>query len=279
MATFSDTDRKRIQELLAVMEQPVRLIYFTQTFACELCGETKALLEDLASLSDKLSLVTYNLSLDNDKVAEYRIDKAPATVIEGAKDYGVRLYGFPAGYEMVVLLEAILRVSRGKSGLTPESIQKLRNLKAPLHIEVFVTPTCPYCPAAARLAHRLAIESDLITADMVEATEFPGLMRRYKVRGVPRTVINGAAFVEGSLPESDYIDEIIRSRRAQTLGAGQGYVLSRRKFLWKTGANKCYMVDRVNMVCQSDTSAHGKRVRTPIINGGHALKATIRQDP
>lgn len=214
MATFPDTDRKRIQELLAVMEKPVRLVHFTQTFECELCQETKALLEDLVSLSDKLSLETYNFLLDKDKVGQYRIDKVPATVVEGDKDYGVRLYGFPAGYEMVVLLETILRVSQGESGLSSESMEKLKNLKSPLHIEVFVTPMCPYCPAAARLAHQLAIESDLITADMVEATEFPDLVQRYAVRGVPKTVINGATFIEGSLPESDYVDQIMSSEAA-----------------------------------------------------------------
>lgn len=223
MAKFSDTDRKRIQELLAGMEKPVRLVHFTQTFECELCQETKALLEDLVSVSNKLSLETYNFLLHKDKVAQYRIDKVPATIVEGAKDYGVRLYGFPAGYEMVVLLEAILRVSHGESGLSPESIEKLRILKSPLHIEVFVTPTCPYCPAAALLAYQLTIESDLITADVVEATEFPDLVQRYAVRGVPKTVINGTASIEGSLPESDYIDEIMNSASVakETVGAKQ----------------------------------------------------------
>lgn len=115
---------------------------------------------------------------------------------------------------MIVLLETLLRISQGESGLSAESIEKLRNLKSPLHIEVFVTPTCPYCPAAVRLAHQLAIESDLITADMVEATEFPDLVQRYDVRGVPKTVINSTASIEGSLPESDYIDEIVSSASA-----------------------------------------------------------------
>ena len=211
MARFSDADRKRIQELLTVMEKPVRLVHFTQTIECALCVETKALLEDFVCLSDKLSLETYNFLLEKGKVAQYRIDKVPATVVEGTKDYGVRLYGFPAGYEIVVLLEAILQVSQGESGLAPESIEKLKNLKSPLHIEVFVTPTCPYCPAAAQLAHQLTIESDLIAADVVEATEFADLVRHCKVRGVPKTVINGAGLIEGSLPEAEYIEEIVMS--------------------------------------------------------------------
>ena len=64
-----------------------------------------------------------------------------------------------------------------------------------------MTPTCPYCTQAVRLAHKFAIESDLITADMVEAIEFPHLSNRYGVHGVPRTVINEEFHQEGAAPE------------------------------------------------------------------------------
>jgi glutaredoxin-like protein len=209
MATFSEADRKRIKELLAGMENPVRLVHFTQTLQCELCRQTQGLLEDLVPLSDKLSLEVYNFLLDKEKVAQYRIDKVPATIVVGAKDHGVRLYGLPGGYEFVVLVDTIRRVSQGNSGLEPESVDKLKDLKSALHIEVFVTPTCPYCPGAARLAHQLAIENEFISADIIEATEFPELVGRYRVRGVPRTVVNGALGIEGSLPEADFVDQIL----------------------------------------------------------------------
>ena len=209
MAIFSEADQKRIKEVLAEMENPVRLVHFTQTLQCELCRETRVLLENLVPLSDKLSLEIYNFQLDKEKVAQYRIDKVPASVVEGTKDYGVRLYGLLAGYEFVVLLDSIRRVSKGNSGLERESVEKLKELKSRLHVEVFVTPTCPYCPGAARLEHQLAIESELISADMIEATEFPELVGRYRVRGVPKTVVNGALGIEGSLPEADFIDQIL----------------------------------------------------------------------
>lgn len=72
-----------------------------------------------------------------------------------------------------------------------------------------MTPGCPYCPAAVRLAHQLAIESDLITADMVEATEYPDLVRRYAVQGVPMTVVNETFWIDASLPEPEYVDQIV----------------------------------------------------------------------
>ena len=209
MIELSDKDRQQILARLQGMQNAVKLVHFTQELDCDFCGETKELLETLASLSGRISLEVHNLQLAKDKAAQYGIDKVPATVIEGARDYGIRLYGLPAGYEFVVLLEDILRVSRGESGLSAESVAKLRSLAAPVHLQVFVTPTCPYCPGATLLAHQLALESEQITADMVEATEFPDLVRRYNVRGVPKTIVNGKAGIEGSLPEPHFIDGIL----------------------------------------------------------------------
>ncbi len=69
------------------------------------------------------------------------------------------------------------------------------------------------------LAHRLAIESDWIRADMVEATEFPHLANKYQVYGVPRTVINETIHVEGAVPEPMLIDELMQVLDAQPVTA------------------------------------------------------------
>ena len=62
-----------------------------------------------------------------------------------------------------------------------------------------------------RLAYKLAMENDLIRADGIEATEFPDLSSQYGVYAVPKTVINGSAFIEGSLPEEFFLDEILKT--------------------------------------------------------------------
>lgn len=59
------------------------------------------------------------------------------------------------------------------------------------------------------LAHKLAMVSDYITADMVEAMEFPDLSNRYQVYGVPRTVINEVIHIEGSVPEDTLVPELM----------------------------------------------------------------------
>jgi glutaredoxin-like protein len=146
----------------------------------------------------------------------YGIDKIPAIAIlrteDGTdRDYGIRFYGIPSGYEFSSIIEDIIGVSKGESGLKPKSKQVLAELTEPVHFQVFVTPTCPYCPQAVRLAHQFAMESDLVTADMVEAIEFPHLANKYNVYGVPRTVINESFFQEGAVPEPMMLAKLLEA--------------------------------------------------------------------
>ncbi len=141
MGMIGDEDAVQIRERLKSLVNPVKLVHFTQELNLEYGREAKQLLEELAALSDKLSLEVYNFLLDQEKVAEYGVDKVPATVVRNTQNYRIRFYGLTAGYEFVSLLDAILSVSRGDSGLREESKEKLRKISQPLHLEVFVTPT------------------------------------------------------------------------------------------------------------------------------------------
>ena len=209
MSMLQDRDKPRVRERLAAMTGPVTLINFTQETECQFCRETRELLEDLVQLNDQLSLTVYDLVADADQAKTYGVDKIPATVLVGEKDYGIRYYGVPAGYEFASLLEDIVMVSTGDSGLSDETRARLKELADPVHLQVFVTPTCPYCPGAVRLAHQFALETDRVTADMVEATEFPELSVRYQVSGVPKTVANDQSAGEGMMPEEEFLDRIL----------------------------------------------------------------------
>ena len=141
MALIGEDDAQEIRERLKEMVNPVKLVHFTQELNLEYGREAKELLEELAALSDKLSVEVYNFLLDKVKVAEYKVDKVPATAVRNGKDYGIRFYGLPAGYEFSTLLDAIIDVSKGDSGLGPESKENLGKVTQPVHLEVFVTPT------------------------------------------------------------------------------------------------------------------------------------------
>jgi glutaredoxin-like protein len=217
MSLLKEEDRQYLLRKFEALQQPVKILAFTQEMECEYCRDTRLIAEEVASLSPKISLEVYDFVADRQVAEQYEIDKIPAVVImrggEKPKDYGIRYYGIPAGYEFSSLIEDIFMVSAGESGLNPETKTQLAALTQPLHLQVFVTPTCPYCPPAVRLAHQLALESDLVRADMVEAIEFPHLSMKYQVQGVPRTVINETVYLEGAAPEAMLMARIQGLRR------------------------------------------------------------------
>ncbi|OQX84397.1 MAG: glutaredoxin [Candidatus Latescibacteria bacterium 4484_7] len=217
MAILNEQNRTEISQQLENMEGPVKIVCFTQELECQYCRETKELLTELTDLSDKLTLETYNFITDKEIVEKFNIDKVPATIImNDEKDYGIRFYGIPSGYEFASILQDILLVSKSDSGLSEDSRKKLANLEEPLHLQVFVTPTCPYCPRAVALAHQFAIESDKVTADMVEAIEFPHLSQRYQVMGVPKTIANEKSAAEGALPEAHFLQKVLETLTEET---------------------------------------------------------------
>jgi alkyl hydroperoxide reductase subunit AhpF len=141
VALLSDQDMRGIRRRLQAMVNPVKLVHFTQELNLAYGRETRMLLQEVASLSERFSLDVYDYLLDKDQAAAYRVSKVPATVIRNAKDYGIRFYGLPTGYEFANLLDAMLAVSQRDSGLSAISQEKLKVLSHPLHLEVFVTPT------------------------------------------------------------------------------------------------------------------------------------------
>jgi glutaredoxin-like protein len=181
---------------------------FTQEFECQYCAETRQLVEEVAALSDRVTAEIYDFVADEEVATEYGIDKIPAVAVMGNQDHGIHFYGIPSGYEFTSLLEAIQAVSKGNPELSEETQSYLSKLVEPVHMQVFVTPTCPYCPQAVVLAHRMALASPMVRADMVEAQEFPYLSTKYQVMGVPRTVINETTHIEGAAPESMVLEKL-----------------------------------------------------------------------
>jgi len=209
MPILDEKVTKEVKKRLADLPHPVKIINFTQELECQFCKETRELVEDVAALSDKITLEKYDLVKNQGMAKKFNIDKIPATIVMGEKDYGIRFFGIPSGYEFSTLLEAILMVSRRDSGLSEETRQQLAALKQKLHLQVFITPTCPYCPGAVHLAHQFAMESDKVTADMVEAIEFPHLSQEFNVRGVPKTIANQRDAAEGALPEAQLLARVL----------------------------------------------------------------------
>ncbi len=204
----------QVREAFTGLVEPVAVLFFGRKQGCEYCEDTLQLVREVTDLSDKLSLKTYDLDDDAEIARKYHVDKAPGLVLAGeiggeVIDYGIRYAGIPSGHEFTSLINDLLIVSSRDSGLSQEARAFLADLQSPVHLQVFVTPSCPYCPHAVVLAHQMALESPHVQAEMVEAIEFPELADRFGVSGVPQTTINhGAGTVVGAVPEMHLVEEI-----------------------------------------------------------------------
>ena len=137
----------QIKELFETqLSHPVNVIYFFNYNTCDTCDETSQLLDEIAALSGKISIRKYNLDADTDVARKFNVSLAPSLVIAGVRhgepiDYGIRFSGIPSGYEFGSLIQAILLVSGGDSGLQPTTRSQLKELNNPVYIRIFVTPT------------------------------------------------------------------------------------------------------------------------------------------
>lgn len=207
---ISNGDRERLGSYLEQkMKDDVRLVLFTQEVECAFCKEAGQIAQLLSSLSEKIKPEVYDFVKDAERAKELKVDKIPAIIPIGKRDFGIRFYGMPSGYELMSLVDAIIDTSTGTTDLTEKTKQIVRSINQPVHIQVFVTPTCPYCARAVRLAHQLAVESDYVRADMVESVEFPQLAQRYSVMAVPKIVMNEKVEFVGALPEDHFVEHLL----------------------------------------------------------------------
>lgn len=212
MPLLKEKDRLHLFEQLKALVHPVTLVVFSQQFESKACREAREIAHEVAELAEKVEIEVFDYETSDGLAAQFALDKVPAlAVVRGGddpKDFGIRFYGAPAGYQFTALIHAVMMVGAGESGLSPELKAWAASVREPVHIQVFASPTCLYCPPAVVMAHRLALESEHIRADMVEVIEFPHLAVRYNVTSLPLTIINETYRVEGVVSEQDMLERL-----------------------------------------------------------------------
>ena len=141
MSILSDRDRTTVRDELAKLAGPVKLVVFTSALGSETSVEAERLVREVAECSDQVTAEVLNLHIDRERAVAYGVERQPAIVVEGAKDYGIRFFGVPMGYEFSNLIDSMLAVSSGAPQLSAASLERLQGLTEPVHLQVFATPT------------------------------------------------------------------------------------------------------------------------------------------
>lgn len=210
MAIFNEVVTQQLGEMLEELQDEVYLLFFTQKDGGELCEEGLRFVEEFAQISPKIKLEIIDSAENPELARSYGVDKVPAMILldKDRRDHGIKYYGIPGGYEINSFLTSLAEVSGRREALS-ESLQKrIAQIDKDIHLQVFVTMTCPYCPNAVASAHRLALENPHIRAEMVDASFFPDLSEKYGVMGVPMTVINEEKSISGAVPLSSLVEAL-----------------------------------------------------------------------
>jgi alkyl hydroperoxide reductase subunit AhpF len=143
MAFLNDRDRAAVRTEFAKLAGPVKLVVFSQELtAGELCRQNEQLMREVAELADgAVTIEVLNPAIDRERTEAYGVDQVPATVVEGVRDYGLRFYGIPGGYEFSNLIDAMIVASTGVPQLSEATLVSLTALAGDVEIKVFSTPT------------------------------------------------------------------------------------------------------------------------------------------
>jgi glutaredoxin-like protein len=209
MKMFTEDLEKQIREILSIMKNDVTIALFTSP-GCPTGEETTGLMEEFAALTGKIHLVRYDLEKDAAKAAEYHVTRVPGIVLLDAQGAyrGIKFSGIPAGHEINSFIPALIEVSGTESPVPKEFADRIAAIGKPVDIKVFITLTCPHCPAAVQKAHKLALMNPHIEAEMVESSTFEALSKLYDITAVPTIVINGKAGLLGNQPMQALLDAI-----------------------------------------------------------------------
>jgi glutaredoxin-like protein len=220
MDQFLDANlRTQLTEAFAPLNRDVEMLVYTASRlvlpGAEPAGEEQAtlkLVKEVAETSPRLSVSEATIGPD---ARERGIERAPTIVLreKGSDRDNVRFIGLPAGYEFQTLVEALRMIGSGETGLGDESAKQIAAVTGRVRMQAFVTPTCPYCPRAVLAAYKLALANPNVVAEGVEASEFPALAQRYRISGVPDTIIdgpNGQQRVLGGQPDHVFVEAVMK---------------------------------------------------------------------
>jgi glutaredoxin-like protein len=215
---LDDNMKEQVQEMFDFLINDVTAHLFVADHQCLYCNDTKALIEQVAELSDKITVVEHKgpskrqgespAAASLESTDEFGVRFTPAIVVHGLEKYKVRFYGIPAGHEFGALIGTIVDASTGTPSLPPDIAEDIQAMDKPIHIQVFTTPQCVYCPTMVRLAHSASILNPLIQSDMIESLEFQELAAKYEVFGVPKTILNETIILDGMAPPELFVEKL-----------------------------------------------------------------------
>jgi glutaredoxin-like protein len=213
---LSDSDRSSLERRLSSsLRDDVTILVFVME-GVSASNNLVDLARTIASASPKIKVeVEKVVDGRNQRMKDLKIENVPVVVLVRGDFSRIRYYGIPSGYEMPPLVDAIVELSNSATPLSPNAKSTLSTVRRKANIKVFVLTTCTFCPTVARHAYRAAIESEKVTAEVIDSQLFPDLAARHSVMGVPKIILNDNTDITGAMQEADFFQKLKDSDIAQ----------------------------------------------------------------
>jgi glutaredoxin-like protein len=213
---LSDSDRSSLERRLSSsLRDDVTILVFVME-GVSASNNLVDLARTIASASPKIKVeVEKVIDGKNQRMKDLKIENVPVVVLVRGDFSRIRYYGIPSGYEMPPLVDAIVELSNSATPLSPNAKSTLSTVRRKANIKVFVLTTCTFCPTVARHAYRAAIESEKVTAEVIDSQLFPDLAARHSVMGVPKIILNDNTDITGAMQEADFFQKLKDSDIAQ----------------------------------------------------------------
>ena len=203
------------ETFLKELKEDVAIEVYTKPGANDQFNEaTIALIRALAGLSGKLKASFHTIG--DDQSIKRNVTRSP-TVLIAPDRYRIRYTGAPMGEEGRSFLVALLMASNGSTTFTEPAIAKIKEqLREKRDIQVFISPTCPYCPQQVLAAFSAAIiKPDMVSAEAVEIYENQDLAENLGSLAVPQTFVNNTFIGAGLQPEPLFVESLLSLKEPQ----------------------------------------------------------------
>jgi NADH-dependent peroxiredoxin subunit F len=180
--------KNQLQAYLTRLQWPIELV--ANLDGGDVAGEMRGLLEEIVSLSDKISLV---------EVDEAGARKPSFVVRQLGSDMGIRFAGVPLGHEFTSLVLALLQAGGHPPKVEADVIESIKALPGKYEFETYISLTCHNCPDVVQALNLMAVLNPNIRHTMIDGALFQDEVSERKIMGVPAVFLNGESFGQGRM--------------------------------------------------------------------------------
>lgn len=178
--------------------------------------ELKELLEEIATLNDKVSYVQANES-----------DRTPSfSIVRTGSEVAVAFAGIPMGHEFTSLILALLQVGGYAPKLSDEVVAQIKALPGDYHFETYFSLSCQNCPDVVQALNAMSVLNPRIKHVSIDGALYQEEVERLQIMSVPSVYLNGELFHQGRAGVEEILaklDSGAGERKAQEMSAKETF--------------------------------------------------------